>query len=104
MKICQTQGAAQGRAIKWRWLTRRLGSDGYTVIRLAQARLFSIGNSGRRGSRMSTRASLDWSEKGTDEVARWQLGDNAAVGTARLLLLVLVYIVGSVLILNWLLR
>jgi hypothetical protein len=39
-----------------------------------------------------------------DGVARWLLGDNAAVGTARFLLLALVYIVGSVLILNWLLR
>ena len=39
-----------------------------------------------------------------DEVARWLLGDNAAVGTARFLLLAFVYIVGSVLILNWLSR
>jgi hypothetical protein len=39
-----------------------------------------------------------------DEVARRLLGDNAAAGTARLLLLVLAYIVGCVLILDWLLR
>lgn len=39
-----------------------------------------------------------------DEVARWLLGDNAAAGTARLLLLTLAYIVTSVLILSLLLR
>lgn len=53
---------------------------------------------------MSTKSAQDQLEIRNDEVARWVLGDNAATGTARLLLLVLVYIAGSVLILNWLLH
>lgn len=43
-------------------------------------------------------------ETRNDEVARWLLGDNAAAGTARLLLLTLAYIMTSVFILNWLFR
>jgi hypothetical protein len=53
---------------------------------------------------MNREGAQDGLEIRNDEVARWLLGDNAAAGTARLLLLTLVYTVGSVLILNWLLR
>ena len=38
------------------------------------------------------------------QVACWLLGDNAAVGTARFLLLALAYIVSTVLVLDWLFR
>jgi hypothetical protein len=39
-----------------------------------------------------------------DKVARWLLGDNAAEGIVRLLVLILAYIVSSVLVLDWLMR
>lgn len=59
---------------------------------------------GRGALALGDRMKGNASEIRNDKVARWLLSDNAAAGTARLLLLMFVYIVVSVLILNWLLR
>jgi hypothetical protein len=53
---------------------------------------------------MSTDDAQHQWETRNDEVACWLLGDNAAVGTARFLLLTLAYIVSTVLVLDGLLR
>jgi len=53
---------------------------------------------------MSTDIAQNRWETRNDEVAGWLLGGNAAVGTARFLLLTLVYIVITVVVLDWLLR
>jgi hypothetical protein len=75
--------------------------DDFMLVRLPRTRLCSWRETLAFGDRMSIQNA--WEIK-NDGVARWVLGDNAATGTARLLVLALVYIVVSVLILSWLLR
>ncbi len=53
---------------------------------------------------MSTEAEQYWLQINNDEVACWLLGDNAAGGTVRIMVLILAYIVISVLVLDSLLR
>lgn len=53
---------------------------------------------------MDTKAEQYRLQENNDKIARWLLGDNAAEGTVRLLVLTVAYIVSSVLVLDWLLR
>ena len=53
---------------------------------------------------MDTKAEQYQLQINNDEVAGWLLGDNAAKGAVRLLVLIVAYIVSSVLVLEWLLR
>ncbi len=61
---------------------------------------------GSRGPWIAERRRLqminDKLQVNNDRVARWLLGDNAAEGTVRLLVLILAYVVISVLVLDWL--
>ncbi len=57
-----------------------------------------------RRTAMGTEAKQCRLQTNNDKVARWLLGDNAAEGTVRLLVLILAYIVSSILVLDWLMR